>query len=123
VSGNQVRTETRGDTTVMHVDGRLVLGEGDSALTTAVHALLKSQKAPKTVLDLSNTQYMDSAGIGALVTAYTSVTSAGGVLALAGPSKRIMDLLKITRLDSVFPTYASVDEAIAGLQSAGQANA
>ena len=120
---NKVRTETRGDTTILHVDERLVLGESDTALMSAVRAVLESEKAPKTVIDLSNTQYVDSAGIGSLVQAYTSITSAGGMLALAGPSKRISDLLKITKLDSVFPIYGSVDEAIAGLQNTGQPNA
>jgi anti-sigma B factor antagonist len=123
VKDKEVRAEARGDITVFHVDGRLVLGEGDAALTSAVKALLKDQGAPKTIIDLSKTTYVDSAGIGALVTAYTSVTSAGGALALAGASPRIIDLLKITRLDSVFPIFDSVDAAIAGLHSADRAGA
>ena len=123
MSGNEVQVETRGDVAVLHIGSRLTLGEGDAALTSAVKALSKDESAPKTVVDLSKTTYMDSAGLGAIVAAYTSVTSSGGSLALAGLSPRVLDLLKMTKLDSVLPIYSSVEEAIVELQHADRTGA
>src|SRR2546430_798535 len=99
-----LRAETRGDVSVLHVGERLTLGNGDEALSDAIKALIAGG-TPKVVLDLSSTSHIDSAGVGALVSAFTSVTSAGGRLALAGATKRVSDLLRITKLDSVFPMY------------------
>ena len=67
------------------------------------------------VLDLAQISYVDSAGIGELVSAYTSVTSQGGRLALAALQKRVIDLLQITKLLSVFEVFDSVDQATAAL--------
>jgi anti-sigma B factor antagonist len=112
----EIRTDPRGDVTVLHLGGRLTLGDADVALAGEIKSLLA--KGPvKLVVDLSDTNYIDSAGLGALVSAYTSVTSAGGTLALAAPSKRVIDLLEITRLYSVLPVFPSVDEAVASVST------
>jgi anti-sigma B factor antagonist len=105
-----------GDVAVVAPSGRLTLGEGDQKLLEVVRSLVSAGRR-QIVLDLERTSYVDSAGVGALVSAYTTVTSAGGRLALAALPKRVADLLSVTHLISVFPVYSTVDEAVRALQS------
>ena len=100
---------------ILELDGRLVLGE-DQVLMHAVKSLVAGGTL-RIVLDLSRIAHVDSAGIGTLVSSFTTVTSAGGRLVLAGLQKRVSDLLSVTKLISVFETYPTADEAAAALQN------
>ncbi len=87
--------------TILDLSGRIVLGEGAIQLRDAVKELTaKGQKY--ILLNLSDVNYIDSSGLGELVTAYTSVKNAGGELKLLGLTKKVHDLLQITKLYTVF---------------------
>jgi anti-anti-sigma factor len=81
-----------------------------------LQAQLREIEIPKlTILDLTNVPYMDSAGMGAVVNHYVRCESKGARLIAVGVSPRIQELFKITRVDSVIPQAATVEEAEAGL--------
>jgi len=99
-----------GDVTVIDVAGRITLGEGSSALREAMKDLVtKGQK--KILLNLGEVSYIDSSGIGELVSGFTTVTNSGGNLKLLNLNKRVKDLLQITKLYTVFEVHE--DEAAA----------
>lgn len=101
----------KGDVTVIELSGRITLGSGDVKLREKlVEELNKGKK--KIVLDLGEVSFMDSAGLGELVAAYTSAKRHGAQVKLSNLTKKIDDLLDITRLSSVFDTYNSTDDAI-----------
>ena len=98
-----VKLSTRqvGDVSVVDVAGRITLGEGSSALRDAVRDLInKNQK--KILLNLGDVNYIDSSGIGELVSAFTTVRNQGGELKLLNLTKKVHDLLQITKLYTVF---------------------
>jgi anti-sigma B factor antagonist len=87
--------------TIVDLSGRITLGEGSAILRDTVRELLaKSQK--KILLNLAEVTYIDSSGIGELVSAYTSVRNQGGDLKLLNLTKKVHDLLQITKLYTVF---------------------
>ena len=99
-----------GDVSVMDVAGRITLGEGSSAMRDSIRDLVsKNQK--KILLNLGEVSYIDSSGIGELVSGFTTVTNSGGQLKLLGLNKRVKDLLQITKLYTVFDVHE--DEAAA----------
>jgi anti-sigma B factor antagonist len=96
---------------VVDVAGRITLGEGSSALRDSVREMVgKGQK--KILLNLGEVSYIDSSGIGELVSAYTTVTNGGGQLKLLNLTKRVKDLLQITKLYTVFDVHDSEVTAI-----------
>ena len=87
--------------TILDLSGRITLGEGSVTLRDAVHDVLaKGQK--KILLNLGEINYIDSSGIGELVSGFTSVRNAGGELKLLNLTKKVHDLLQITKLYTVF---------------------
>ena len=101
-----VKLSTRqvGDVTVIDVVGRITLGEGSSTFRDAIRDLVaKGDK--KLLLNLSEVSYIDHSGIGELVSGFTTVTNYGGQLKLVGLTKRVKDLLQITRLYTVLDVY------------------
>jgi anti-sigma B factor antagonist len=107
----QVKTRQVGDVSVVDVAGRITLGEGASTLRDTIRGLIaKDQK--KIVLNLGEVSYIDSSGIGELVSGFTTVTNHGGVLKLLGLTKRVQDLLQITKLYTVFDIYDSETSAV-----------
>lgn len=104
----KLTTRQVGDVTVIDVAGRITLGEGSSALREALRDLVsKNQK--KILLNLGEVNYIDSSGIGELVSGFTTVTNSGGMLKLLNLNKRVKDLLQITKLYTVFDVHE--DEA------------
>ena len=105
-----VKLSTRqvGDVSVVDVAGRITLGEGSSALRETLREMVsKNQK--KILLNLGDVSYIDSSGIGELVSGFTTVTNSGGQLKLLNLNKRVKDLLQITKLYTVFDVHE--DEA------------
>jgi len=99
-----------GDVNVIDVAGRITLGEGASTLRESLRDLLtKGNK--RILLNLGDVSYIDSSGIGELVSGFTSVANQGGTLKLLGLTKRVKDLLQITKLYTVFEVFD--DEAAA----------
>lgn len=100
-----------GNVSVIEPKGKITIGEGDVQLREEIQKLLAEDKK-NLVLDLSGVSYMDSAGVGELVSVYTSVKNRAGELKLSGLTKKIKDLLSITQLMTIFDTYEDVDQAI-----------
>lgn len=99
-----------GDVTVMDAAGRITLGDGASAFRDRIRELVaKGDK--KILLNLGEVSYIDSSGIGEMVSGFTTVTNNGGQLKLVGLNKRVKDLLQITKLYTVFEAFD--DEATA----------
>ena len=102
-----------GGVNVVDMSGRITLGEGSVVLREAVKDLLaKGQK--KILLNLGDVTYIDSSGIGELVSAFTSVRNQGGELKLLNLTKKVHDLLQITKLYTVFDIK---DDEAAAIQS------
>ncbi len=99
------------DVTILDLSGKMTLGEGDEMLKQAINKLLAAG-TKKLVLNLGNVPYIDSAGLGEVVRTHTTVSRQGGSLKLLNLTKRIEDLLAITKLLTVFDTYESEAEAI-----------
>ena len=100
----KLNTRQVGDVSVVDVAGRITLGEGSSALRDALRELVgKSHK--KILLNLGEVSYIDSSGIGELVSGFTTVTNSGGQLKLLNLNKRVKDLLQITKLYTVFDVH------------------
>lgn len=108
-----VKLSTRqvGDVTVVDVAGRITLGEGSSALRDTLRDMVKNGQK-KILLNLGEVSYIDSSGIGELVSGFTSVTNQGGQLKLLNLTKRVKDLLQITKLYTVFDVHESEATAI-----------
>ena len=106
----KMTTRQVGDVTVVDAAGRITLGEGASSLRDAIRDL-STKGDKKILLNLSEVNYIDSSGIGEMVSGFTSVTNANGQLKLLGLSKRVKDLLQITKLYTVFEDFD--DEAAA----------
>jgi anti-sigma B factor antagonist len=108
-----VKLDTRqvGDVTVIDVSGRITLGEGSSALRDVLRDLTaKGNK--KILLNLGDVSYIDSSGIGELVSGFTTVANQGGTLKLLSLTKRVKDLLQITKLYTVFDVHEDEAHAI-----------
>jgi len=104
-----------GGVSVVDVSGRITLGEGSSALRDALRDLVgKGQN--KILLNLGDVSYIDSSGIGELVSGFTSVTNSGGTLKLLNLTKRVQDLLQITKLYTVFDVHDNEAHAIASFK-------
>jgi len=107
----QIEQRAVGDVVVLDIKGRVTLGEGDELLKDKVNSIV-SQGRSKIVLNLAEVPYLDSAGLGEVVRAYTTVSRQGGSLKLLSLTKRITDLLSITKLLTVFDTFEAEDEAV-----------
>lgn len=111
----QITERHVGDVAIIDLNGRLVLGDSDDLLRDKVNSLV--QQGEKNILvNLGQVSYMDSSGIGELVGCYTTVTRRGGALKLVGLTKRISDLLAITKLLTVFDAYDTEKEAVASFR-------
>ena len=100
-----------GGVTLVEVSGRITLGEGSAVLREMIRDLLeKGQK--RIILNLGDVNYIDSSGIGELVSAFTSVKKQGGELKLLHLTRKVHDLLQITKLYTVFDVYSDEQTAI-----------
>jgi len=97
--------------TILEAKGKITIGDGDVQLRRSIKGLL-DEGHKQIILNLENVKYMDSAGVGELVSTYTSVKNAEGQLYLAGVTGKILGLLEITQLLQVFEIYPSVAEAL-----------
>ena len=107
----QIEERAVGDVIVLDLKGKITLGEGDELLKDKVNSLV-NQGHKKIVLNLAEVPYIDSAGLGEVVRTYTTVSRQGGSLKLLNLTKRITDLLSITKLLTLFETFDSEIEAV-----------
>ena len=104
------------DVTILDLKGKMTLGEGDELLKDKINSLIQ-QGRKQLVLNLAAVPYIDSAGLGEIVRTYTTVSRQGGELKLLHLTKRITDLLAITKLLTVFETYESEPDALKSFSS------
>ncbi|MBX7172781.1 MAG: STAS domain-containing protein [Pyrinomonadaceae bacterium] len=102
-----------GDITILDMDGKVTIGEGSVALRNTIRRLLGEGKK-KILLNLAGVGYIDSSGIGELVSSFTAVNKEGGQLKLLNLTQKIQDLLAITKLLTVFDVYESEGDALSG---------
>ncbi len=111
----QTNTRQVGDIAILDISGRITLGEGNVMLREIVRELAdKGNK--KIVLNLGEVQYVDSSGVGELVKTHTTIRNQGGQLRLVNLSKRVNDLLQMTRLSGVFDIEKDEASAIESLR-------
>ncbi len=104
-----------GDVTILDMGGKVTIGESSVALRTTVRRLLGEGKK-SILLNLGNVSYIDSSGIGELVSSYTSVNKEGGKLKLLNLTQKIQDLLAITKLLTVFDTFDDEGKAVSSYE-------
>jgi len=107
----QIEERAAGNVTILDLKGKITLGEGDEALKDKINSLILQDKK-RILLNLEGVPYIDSAGLGEIVRTYTSVSRQGGQLKLVNLTKRITDLLMITKLLTVFETFDTEAEAL-----------
>ena len=100
-----------GDVTIVDFSGKITLGEGSATLRKTIRDLTEGGEK-KILLSLYDVDYIDSSGIGELVSAYTTVRNAGGELKLLHLTKRVHDILQITRLFTVFDVQTEESAAV-----------
>ncbi|HMK39047.1 MAG TPA: STAS domain-containing protein [Bacteroidota bacterium] len=105
-------TTQRGSVTVIGLSGNLMGGPDATALNSTLHELVGKGNT-RVVLDLRGVQFMNSSGLGILIGGASTLKTAGGGLAIAGASEKILALITITRLEKVLATYPTVDAAVA----------
>ena len=107
----QIEERVVDDVTIMDLKGKMTLGEGDELLKDKIGSLVNKGRK-KILLNLEAVPYIDSAGLGEIVRTYTSISRQGGRLKLLNVSKRIQDLLVITKLITIFDSYDGEAEAV-----------
>src|SRR5262247_1162605 len=100
-----------GDVTVLDMSGKITIGEGSVALRSGIRRLLEEGKK-RILLNLSGVSYVDSSGIGELVSSYTAINKEGGQLKLLRLTQKLQDLLTITKLLTVFDAYEDEADAL-----------
>ena len=107
----QIEERVVGDVTILDLKGKITLGEGDEALKDKINSLVLQDRR-RILLNLGGVPYIDSAGLGEIVRTYTTVSRQGGHLKLVNLTKRITDLLSITKLLTIFETFDSEADAL-----------
>lgn len=100
-----------GPVTVVDLSGRITLGDGSALLRKTIRGLLQDERK-KILLNLADVDYIDSSGIGELVSGFTAVKNQSGELKLLQLTKKVRDLLQITKLYTVFDIYSDENTAI-----------
>ena len=104
-----------GDIIVLHLTGPITLGQGTSKLRDLIRETLESGKK-KILLNMSEVYYLDSSGLGELVAAYNTVTRQGGKLKLMKLTRRVQDVVQLTRVYRVFEVFQDEDTAVRSFQ-------
>ena len=106
-----IEERTSGAVTILDLSGKVTLGAGDTMLKDKIHSLLY-QGRKNVLLNLAQVQSLDSAALGEIVSAYTTMTREGGTVKLVNLTTRVQNLLSITKLLTVFDTYDNEAEAL-----------
>ena len=108
-------TTEKNGITVLHLSGKIMGGPEATEINEKINQLIDSDNK-KIVIDLVNVDWMNSSGLGILIGAVTVLKNSDGILCLINVSERIKNLLKITKLDTVFEIYDNFDEAAAAIK-------
>ena len=107
----QIAERSAGNVTVLDLSGQITFTQGDQLFKDKIHSLVH-QGQKNILVNMANVTHVDSAGLGELVGAYTTVTKAGGSMKLVNLTKRLTDLLSITKLLTVFDTFEDEQDAL-----------
>ena len=119
----QISERTVGDVVIVDVSGKITLGDGGDVILKDKMRSLVQQGHKKVLLNLGDVSYVDSAGLGEIVQSYATVTKNGGTLKLLNVTKRIKDLLSITKLLTVFECHDNEAEAVSSFSATKKAAA
>ena len=111
----KIEMRSIGDVRILDCSGKITLGEGTMSIRNTVRDLLQGG-AKKIILNLGDINYIDSSGVGELVSTYTTVVNGGGALKLLNMTKKLRDLLTITKLLTVFDVFDDEKAALAGFR-------
>ena len=110
-----IRERQAGDVTILDLEGKITIGEGSVGLRNAIRRLIQEGKK-KVLLNLAGVGYVDSSGIGELVSSYTTIRREQGQLKLLKLTQKIKDLLTITKLLTVFDVYENEPDALSSFK-------
>ncbi len=113
----KLTTHENGEVVIVDISGKLTLGEGTSALRTKIRELVAGGSR-RIVLNLSNVTYMDSSGLGELIGSHTTLAIAGGEMKLLNLAGHVHDLLKVTKLVTVFEVFEDEASAVNSFSAA-----
>ena len=108
----QLEQRMAGDVAIISIDGDITLNKGGDVLLKVKVQSLIQQGTKNIVIDLSRVAYVDSAGLGQLVQAYATTKNKGGALKLVNVTKKLKDLLVVTKLLTVFDTFDDEKSAL-----------
>jgi anti-sigma B factor antagonist len=108
----QISERSAGDVMIVDVSGKITLGDGGDVMLKDKMQSLIQQGKKKVLLNLGDVSYVDSAGLGEIVQAYATINKGGGALKLLNTTKRIKDLLSITKLLTVFECHDNETDAV-----------
>ena len=115
----KITDRSSGDVTIIDVLGKVVFGEGEEEFRRVASGLIESGRV-KLVLNLAEVPYVDSAGISEIVRVYVTASKRGGQMKLLSLTRRVQEVLTITKLLTVFETFDSEDEAVASFGGSPQ---
>jgi|SRR3989304_5942791 len=107
----KVKTTEKYEAVIIELKGNVMGGEDTKDFNDLLHKMIDAGKK-NIVLDLSGVKFMNSSGLGMLISGLTTMKKAGGLLKLAGTTEKIESLLIITKLITIFESFDSVDEAV-----------
>jgi anti-sigma B factor antagonist len=107
----QIVERSAGNVKVLDLSGQITFTQGDQLFKDKIHSLIH-QGHKNILVNMANVTHVDSAGLGELASAYTTVTKAGGTMKLVNLTRRLTDLLSITKLLTVFDTFDSEQDAL-----------
>jgi len=113
----KLTTHQKGEVTIIDISGKLTLGEGTSSLRTKIRELVAGGSR-HFILNMADVSYMDSSGLGEMIASHTTVTTAGGEMKLLNLAKHVHDLLKITKLYTVFEAFEDEASAVNSFSAA-----
>jgi len=111
-----IDTRTANGVTILDIHGKITIGEGSAEIRNKVRDLLQAGRK-QILLNMGDVSYVDSSGIGELVSSFTTVTNQGGDLKLLNLTKKLRELLAITKLLTVFDSYDDEAKALASFSS------
>lgn len=113
----RIDERTVGDITILEISGQITADRGQTYLKDKIHSLV-SQDRTKILIDLGNVTFVDSTGLGEIIASLTTVSKSQGALKLMRVTKRLNDLLIITKLINVFDTFDTEADALSSFETA-----
>ncbi|HOZ17006.1 MAG TPA: STAS domain-containing protein [Candidatus Fermentibacter daniensis] len=108
----KIQEQVKNGITVLRVSGKLIGGPELMELKTAFQNIVNQDRHHKVLLDLGGVSWMDSSGLGVIVSGHTTISRAGGVVKILNATNKIHELFIITKLITIFETFQDEDEAI-----------